>query len=117
MSTGFQAVQWNRAKWIYDAIVLAGVCLFIGAYMLILRLRAPAHEVPSWEDLRIQALGACAFLMITLILCIGPLARLSPRFLPLLYNRRHFGVMAFCVAALHGYSVLDWFIVLSLIHI
>ncbi len=26
--------------------------------------------------------------MMTIILCIGPLARLNPKFLPLLYNRR-----------------------------
>ena len=40
-----------------------------------------------------RAFGSCAFLMLTLILCIGPLARLDARFLPLLYNRRHFGVL------------------------
>jgi len=47
--------------------------------------------------------------MLTIILCIGPLARLDRRFLPLLYNRRHFGVLAFLVAAAHAYSVVDWF--------
>jgi putative ABC transport system substrate-binding protein len=40
---------------------------------------------------------------------IGPLSRLSPRFLPLLYNRRHFGVLTFFVALAHAYSVVDWF--------
>ena len=37
-----------------------------------------------------RAFGACAFVMLTVILAIGPLARLDRRFLPLLYNRRHF---------------------------
>ena len=30
MSAGYQAVQWNRQKYIYDAILIAGVALFIG---------------------------------------------------------------------------------------
>ena len=47
--------------------------------------------------------------MLTLILCIGPLARLDTRFLPLLYNRRHFGVMTAAVAAVHANYVLDWY--------
>ena len=34
MSAGFRAVQWNRAKLVYDAILLAGVALFIGAYLI-----------------------------------------------------------------------------------
>ncbi|MCY4572095.1 MAG: ferric reductase-like transmembrane domain-containing protein, partial [Gemmatimonadetes bacterium] len=33
---------------------------------------------------------------------IGPLARMSPRFLPVLYNRRHLGVATFLVALVHG---------------
>ena len=49
--------------------------------------------------------------MLTIVLTIGPLARLSPRFLPLLYNRRHFGVLTFLVALVHAYSVVDWFAV------
>ena len=44
------------------------------------------------------AFGSCAFVMLTVILSIGPLARLDRRFLPLLYNRRHFGVLTFVIA-------------------
>ncbi len=40
--------------------------------------------------------------MLTVILCIGPLARLDARFRPLLYNRRHFGVLTFVVATVHA---------------
>jgi nitrite reductase/ring-hydroxylating ferredoxin subunit/DMSO/TMAO reductase YedYZ heme-binding membrane subunit len=109
MSVGFKAVQWNRQKLIYDAILIAGVVLFIGAYMTVGALRAPPADKPAWIDLRINALGTCAFTMLTIILCIGPLARLSPRFLPLLYNRRHFGVLTFLIALAHAYSVVDWF--------
>ena len=48
--------------------------------------------------------------MLTIILSIGPLARLSPRFLPLLYNRRHFGVLTFIIAALHASFMIEWYI-------
>src|SRR5208283_152029 len=33
---------------------------------------------------------------------IGPLCRLDPRFLPLLYNRRHLGVSTFLLGLCHG---------------
>jgi nitrite reductase/ring-hydroxylating ferredoxin subunit/DMSO/TMAO reductase YedYZ heme-binding membrane subunit len=49
-----------------------------------------------------RAFGTCAFIMLTLILCIGPLARLDRRFLPLLYNRRHLGVATFALGLLHA---------------
>ena len=109
MSVGFKAVQWNRQKIVYDATLLAGVALFIGTYMAVGALRRPPADQPAWIDLRINAFGTCAFVMLTVILMIGPLARLSPRFLPLLYNRRHFGVLTFFVALVHAVSVVDWF--------
>jgi nitrite reductase/ring-hydroxylating ferredoxin subunit/DMSO/TMAO reductase YedYZ heme-binding membrane subunit len=112
MSDGFKAVQWNRRKFVYDAILIAGIVLFVGAFMSVGALRNPPADQPAWIGLRIKALGTCAFTMLTIILCIGPLARLSPRlFLPLLYNRRHFGVLTFFVALAHAYSVVDWFAV------
>jgi nitrite reductase/ring-hydroxylating ferredoxin subunit/DMSO/TMAO reductase YedYZ heme-binding membrane subunit len=40
--------------------------------------------------------------MLHIVLCIGPLARLDRRFLPLLYNRRHLGVATFLVGLAHG---------------
>src|SRR6476659_5901854 len=111
MSVGFRAVQWNRRKIVYDAVLVAGVALFIGTFMTIGALRNPPADMPAWINLRIKAFGACAFTMLTLILMIGPLARLDRRFLPLLYNRRHFGVLTFLVALVHAYSVVDWFAV------
>ncbi|MEJ0075516.1 MAG: Rieske 2Fe-2S domain-containing protein [Alphaproteobacteria bacterium] len=111
MSAGFKAVQWNRRKIVYDAILVAGVVMFVGTFMTVGALRNPPADAPAWIGLRIKALGTCAFTMLTIILMIGPLARLSPRFLPLLYNRRHFGVLTFFVALAHAYSVVDWFAV------
>ena len=49
-----------------------------------------------------KAYGTCAFLLLSMALCIGPLARLDRRFLPLLYNRRHLGVLTCAVAAGHA---------------
>lgn len=109
MSAGFQAVQWNRAKYIYDAVLLLGVAAYIGGFMYIGAQLQPPKNLPEWIDLRIRAFGTCAFLMLTIILSIGPLARLNSKFLPLLYNRRHFGVLAFFVAAFHAWSMVEWF--------
>ena len=89
MSAGFRAVQWNRAKVVYDGILLAGVALYIGAYLTLAYWLDPPKDQPAAIDLRIRAFGTCAFFMLTIILSIGPLARLDRRLLPLLYNRRH----------------------------
>ena len=97
MSAGFRAVQWNRAKLVYDGILLVGVVLYIGAYLTLVYWLEPPKDQLAAIDIRIRALGTCAFLMLTMILSIGPLTRLDRRFLPLLYNRRHFGVLTFFV--------------------
>ncbi len=111
MSVGFRAVQWNRAKVIYDVILLAAVVLFIGVFLIIAYRVDPPKDLPAAIDLRIRAFGSCAFVMLTVILAIGPLARLDRRFLPLLYNRRHFGVLTFIIASIHVWSMLEWYAV------
>jgi len=111
MSAGFRAVQWNRAKLVYDGILLAGVVLYIGAYLTLVYWLDPPKDQPAAIDLRIRAFGTCAFFMLTMILSIGPLTRLDRRFLPLLYNRRHFGVLTFFVVLLHASFMVEWFAV------
>ena len=111
MSAGFRAVQWNRRKLVYDAILLAGVALYIGAYLMLAHRLDPPKDLPTAIDLRIRAFGSCAFLMLTVILSIGPLARLDRRFLALLYNRRHFGVLTFFVALAHLFFMIEWYAV------
>jgi DMSO/TMAO reductase YedYZ heme-binding membrane subunit/nitrite reductase/ring-hydroxylating ferredoxin subunit len=111
MSAGFQAVQWNRAKIIYDAVVIACVIAYASAFLAIASWMNPPKNAPEAIDLRIQAFGTCAFIMLTVILSIGPLARLDRRFLPLLYNRRHFGVMTFAVVLVHLWFMIDWYLV------
>lgn len=109
MSVKYTPVQWNRSKHWYDAVMLVG----IGAFLWVFLYVAPDalnHERPINPPIRnARAFGACAFVMLTIILCIGPLARLDRRFLPLLYNRRHFGVMTAAVALSHAYFVLGWY--------
>ncbi len=111
MSVGFRAVRWNRQKLVYDAILIAGVALYITSYLIVANWLYPPKDQPAAIDLRIRAFGSCAFLMLTIILSIGPLARLDRRFLPLLYNRRHFGVLTFLVALTHVWFMLEWYAV------
>ncbi|MCC2095858.1 MAG: ferric reductase-like transmembrane domain-containing protein [Hyphomicrobiales bacterium] len=111
MSAKFQMVQWNRTKIIYDVIAVTLVAAYVYGFMIAMRSGYPPAKAPAWADLRISAFGTAAFLLISIILSIGPLARLNKAFLPLLYNRRHLGVLAFIVAAIHAYAVLDWFII------
>lgn len=113
MSVKYIPVQWNRFKWGYDAALLAGTGFFLWVFVDL----APgilSHERPITPQIHnARAFGACAFLMMTVILCIGPLARLDQRFLPLLYNRRHFGVLTAVVATSHFYFVMNWYFVFS----
>ncbi len=65
-------------------------------------------EVPP-PTLIIRSTGTLALLLLHIILVIGPLSRLDKRFLPLLYNRRHLGVIMFLVALVHGgFSILQF---------
>ena len=111
MSTAFRAVQWNRTKLIYDGILLGGVTLYIGVYLTVVYSVDPPRDLPAAIDLCIRAFGTCAFFMLTIILSIGPLARLDRRFLPLLYNRRHFGVLTFFVALMLASFMVEWYAV------
>jgi nitrite reductase/ring-hydroxylating ferredoxin subunit/DMSO/TMAO reductase YedYZ heme-binding membrane subunit len=111
MSVGFRAVQWNRDKLVYDGILIAAVALFIAGFAAIYWQLYPPKNLPEAIDIWIRVFGTCAFLMLTAILSIGPLARLDRRLLPLLYNRRHFGVLTFFIAALHAWFMIDWYLV------
>ena len=109
MSIQYRAVQWNRHKRIYDLLLVAGVVLFIAVFIIVGLTRwqgtAAAHPV----TLLMRATSSCAITMLSIILMIGPAARLSPRFSPLLYNRRHFGVTMFLVALIHGAVAVFWY--------
>ena len=55
MSAGFRAVQWNRAKLVYDGVLLAGVTLYIGTYILLSFWHDPPKDEPAAIDVRIRA--------------------------------------------------------------
>ncbi len=99
MSVGYHAVGWNRQKKIYDAILLAGVALYLAVFVIAGLIW---HPNITAETLLIRALGTCALVLLHIVLIIGPLCRLDDRFLPLLYNRRHMGVTMFVLALAHG---------------
>ncbi len=99
MSVIYDPVHWTPHKKLYDQIMLA----FVGLYLLLFAgLQTQVHPEGTLETLAIRATGTLSFLMLHIILCIGPLCRLDKRFLPLLYNRRHLGVTMFFIALLHG---------------
>lgn len=113
MSVKYIPVQWNRSKWVYDAIMVAAVTAFLYVFLFV-SPEVLSHEFPINPQVHnARAFGACAFLMLTVILCIGPLARIDRRFLPLLYNRRHFGVMTTFVAITHAGYILNWYFAFS----
>ncbi|MDP3459456.1 MAG: ferric reductase-like transmembrane domain-containing protein [Hyphomonas sp.] len=109
MAASFTLVGWNRFKRTYDALLLAGIAVFLAAHLGAGFLLAPGGQNPSEIQLLIRASGAAAFSLLTIILCLGPLARLTPRALPLLYNRRHLGVACFLIALIHGALVVLWY--------
>ncbi len=106
MSVVYRAVQWNRQKRIYDGILLVAVGLYIAGFIWFTPL-FDANADP--KNVPIRAFGSAAFILLTIILSIGPLCRLDSRFLPLLYNRRHMGVVTCALGLYHGYLVLNWY--------
>jgi nitrite reductase/ring-hydroxylating ferredoxin subunit/DMSO/TMAO reductase YedYZ heme-binding membrane subunit len=99
MSTEYRAISWNSQKKTYDLVVFSLLLTYIAVFVGIGAWRNPTATA---ETLLIRAFGTAAFLLLHIVLCIGPLARLDRRFLPLLYNRRHLGVTTFLMGVAHG---------------
>lgn len=113
MSVKYEPVIWNRNKVIYDSFMLSAVVLYIVVFVRLAPLVSRNAAETDSAIIKMRAFGSCAFLMLTFVLCIGPLARLDRRWLPVLYNRRHFGVMTASVAAAHAWLVADHYASLS----
>lgn len=106
MSVTYKAIGWNRQKRLYVGALLGGLGLYLLAFVVTGLLLRPGTTA---ETLLIRAFGTAAFLLLHVALSIGPLARLDPRFLPLLYNRRHLGVTTFLVGLAHGgFSIVQF---------
>lgn len=99
MGESYKAILWNRQKRRYDRIMVGLMALYLLGFALINALFFP--EVTP-QTLIIRATGSLAFIMLHVILMIGPLARIHEAFIPLLYNRRHLGVSMFLIALIHG---------------
>ncbi|MFO0688103.1 MAG: ferric reductase-like transmembrane domain-containing protein [Myxococcota bacterium] len=113
MSDTYRTVQWSPAKKRYDAIALLAVVLAVASFVAVgAWLRASLTA----ETLVIRAVGGTAFALLHVILAIGPLCRLDPRFLPLLANRRHLGVGLALLALVHGGFALFQFHALGDLH-
>lgn len=109
MSVKYIPVQWTPNKWTYDAILIVSAALYLWVFIEWTPAALDHEKAITGNIHNARAFGSCAFLMLTVILCIGPLARLNTAFLPLLYNRRHFGVLTLFVALTHVAYILDWY--------
>ena len=103
MAIEYSAVQWNRQKRIYDFVLAGGVGAFLALFGVVNKVLFP---FVTDEIMLIRAFGAAAFILLHVILCIGPLCRLNRKFLPLLYNRRHAGVTMCLLGLIHATLVV-----------
>ena len=99
MSTTYRPIAWNPYKVRYDTTLALSVFGFLAVFLAVETALRPELTI---ETLLLRALGSAAFVLLHVILGIGPLARLDRRVLPLLYNRRHLGVTMFVLALTHG---------------
>lgn len=99
MGLDYQLVLWNKDKKTYDKIIVLGMLLYIVLFAVVTVI---FNSETSIETLVIRTFGSLAFVMLHIILVIGPLSRLNSKFLPILYNRRHLGVSMFIAALIHG---------------
>lgn len=113
MSVGYRAVGWSRQKRIYDTVLAVGAG---GCVAVFATLTFVLHPEATAETAIIRATSVTAFLLLHVILAIGPLARIDRRFLPLLYNRRHLGVTMFLLALVHGGFALFQFHALGVVN-
>jgi len=103
MGVAYTSVQWNRQKKLYDAVLIGGVGAYLVIFSVLTKLLFPRV---TDEIMLIRAFGTGSFLLLHIILCIGPLCRLNQSFLPMLYNRRHAGVTMFMLGLLHAVLVI-----------
>lgn len=106
MGHQYLAIGWNRQKRLYDLYLLGFVALYLVSFIYFSLLISPDI---TFETLLIRSTGSLAIIMLHVILLIGPLCRLFPRLLPLLYNRRHLGVSMALLASIHGgFSIIQF---------
>jgi len=108
MSHDYKMVTWTPFKKRFDRWLLVGIALYLIVFTVV-SFVLPKDGAYAPVQIFIRATGTLSFLLLTFILTIGPLARLSRRFRPFLYNRRHLGVTTFLIALVHAGLVLLWY--------
>jgi len=103
MGVEYRAVQWNRQKRLYDFALAGGVAAYLLAFGIVTKAVFP---YVTDEIMLMRAFGTAGFVLLHIILCIGPLCRLNRKFLPLLYNRRHVGVTMCLLGFIHAILVV-----------
>jgi nitrite reductase/ring-hydroxylating ferredoxin subunit/DMSO/TMAO reductase YedYZ heme-binding membrane subunit len=103
MGVEYRAVQWNRQKRLYDFVLVGGVAAYLLAFAILTKALFPYL---TDEIMLMRAFGTAGFILLHVILCIGPLCRLNRKFLPLLYNRRHAGVTMCLLGFIHATLVV-----------
>ncbi len=106
MSHTYRAVGWNPQKRAYDLIAIAGALATVAVVAAGSWWRLPQITI---ETALIRGFGVTALVLLHVVLSLGPLCRIDRRFLPLLYNRRHLGVVTFACGAAHGLLALVQF--------
>lgn len=107
MTHSYKWIQWNRHKRVYDACIALACASYLAIFFGVSIASHPEGVDPVVTMMR--ALATLAIVLLHVILCIGPLARLSPRVTPLLYNRRHLGVAFFLIALAHSVIALGYY--------
>jgi nitrite reductase/ring-hydroxylating ferredoxin subunit/DMSO/TMAO reductase YedYZ heme-binding membrane subunit len=103
MGVEYRAVQWNRQKRFYDFVLVGGVAAYLLTFGVVTKALFP---FVTDEIMLMRAFGTAAFILLHIILCIGPLCRLNRKLLPLLYNRRHAGVTMCLLSVIHAALVV-----------
>jgi methionine sulfoxide reductase heme-binding subunit len=109
MSHRYVTVQWTPYKRRYDVALVACIAAYLLGFFLVASLTWRGSNAISPEIVLIRASGTAAIVLLHVTLSLGPLARLDRRFLPLMYNRRHLGVMTFLLALVHAVVVIGFY--------
>lgn len=109
MSVSYKSIQWNQQKVIYDLLLVGSVILYICFFVSASQWFGGTNLEFNLRGIWIRAYGSAAFILLHVILSIGPLTRLSPKFYPLLFNRRHMGVVMFLLGVQHARGALGWY--------
>ena len=109
MSHDYKGVTWTPFKKTFDRWMLIGIALYLVFFIVFSFMSQPPGESITPIQTLLRATGTLAFGLLTIILMVGPLARISDRFKPFLYNRRHLGVTTFLIGLVHAALVLMWY--------